>query len=310
MPNIITSDLIDKILTSDDLTDEEKDQVCEIMGSQRTMGFSESFSYDPSSRFLDMNPDSFGALLPAPIPGDRGEDGLVGPQGEVGEQGPQGDTGSQGPTGPQGLIGLTGPTGPAGADGATGAAGSAGSNGAVGATGPQGIIGLTGAAGADGAPGSTGATGPTGAPGSTGSTGATGPKGDTGLTGSSGSAGSAGATGPAGATGATGATGAAGTNATITQGTVGAVTGGSGRYTWTYPVAYGAGVVPVIEVAAVKPSGATASHNAQIYTDPTNTSVTVEVQVVPNAITGILGLIGITSPAANGTKVHITARAP
>lgn len=89
-----------------------------------------------------------------------------------------------------------------------------------------------------------------------------------------------------------------------------AVAGSSGRVTWTYPVAYGAGVVPVIQAVAVKPSGSTASYNTQIYTDPTNTSVTVEVQVVPNTITGILGLIGVITPAPAGTKVHIIAKAP
>lgn len=94
------------------------------------------------------------------------------------------------------------------------------------------------------------------------------------------------------------------------QRTIVTVSGSAGRATWTYPVAYGSGVVPVIQAIAVKPSGSTSSYNTQIYTDPTNTSVTIEVQVVPNTITGILGLIGIITPAPAGTKIHIIAKAP
>lgn len=88
--------------------------------------------------------------------------------------------------------------------------------------------------------------------------------------------------------------------------------GSNGRVTWTYPVAYGSGVVPVIQANCVKPTSSTAAYNVQIYGDPTNTSVTIEVTQVPqNGTIGVLGsLLSLVSPAPSGTKVHIVAKAP
>lgn len=89
------------------------------------------------------------------------------------------------------------------------------------------------------------------------------------------------------------------------------VAGGAGRVTWTYPAAYGSGIVPVVQAVAVKPTGSTTvSYNTAIWGDPTNTSVTIEVASINNSITGVLALIGIATPAPNGTKVHIIAKAP
>lgn len=88
--------------------------------------------------------------------------------------------------------------------------------------------------------------------------------------------------------------------------------GSNGRATWTYPVAYGTGVVPVIQANPVKPTSSTAAYNVQIYGDPTNTSVTVEVTTVINSgtIAVLGGLLQIVNPAPTGTKVHLMAKAP
>lgn len=86
----------------------------------------------------------------------------------------------------------------------------------------------------------------------------------------------------------------------------------NGRVTWTYPTAFSSGVVPIIEATPVKPTSSTATFNAQIYGDPTNTSCTIEVNAVASSGTlAVLGaLLTIFTPAAAGTKVHVTARAP
>lgn len=160
-------------------------------------------------------------------------------------------------------------------------------------------------------PGPQGEEGPEGEKGDTGDTGATGLTGAQGIQGIQGVKGDTGDTGPTGASGATGPTGSTGADGALSiQRAVVSVAGGSGRYTWTYPTAYGSGVVPIVTPTVVKPSGNTASYNVQLYGDPTNASCTIEVLVVPNTITGILGLIGIVTPAPNGTKIHIQAIAP
>lgn len=88
------------------------------------------------------------------------------------------------------------------------------------------------------------------------------------------------------------------------------VAGGAGRVTWTFPAAYGSGVIPIIQAQAVKPTGATVSYNCAILGDPSNTSVTIEANTVNPTIIGILGSILVAQPAPNGTKVHIVAKAP
>lgn len=194
-----------------------------------------------------------------------------------GPPGPSGATGPQGPQGPQG------PTGPMGATGVAGPQGPAGNTGAMGATGP------------------TGATGPAGV------VSATAP-----ITYNSG-------TQTVGISAAT--TSSAGSMSPADKGKLDTIAeeqrtittvGSNGRATWTYPNQYGSGVVPVIQAQCVKPTSSTAAYNVQIYGDPTNTSVTVEVTQV--AATGTLGIVGslltIVTPAPTGTKVHIVAKAP
>lgn len=85
--------------------------------------------------------------------------------------------------------------------------------------------------------------------------------------------------------------------------------------TWTYPQAFPAGVVPVIEAVAVGPgSGSQAAqlYNVQLVGDPTNTSCKLRVNTVPSASVNLLGLgtLNLFQQAPTGAKVHVTARAP
>jgi hypothetical protein len=87
--------------------------------------------------------------------------------------------------------------------------------------------------------------------------------------------------------------------------------GGTGRVTWTYPIPYAAGVIPVIEALAIRPTSSNLVYNVQTYGDPTNTSVVFEVNTI-NPTQGVIigALLNITQPAPTGSKVHVTARVP
>ena len=78
----------------------------------------------------------------ATIKGEKGEQGVQGPQGEKGEQGiqgPQGEKGEQGVQGPQGEKGEQGIQGPQGEKGEQGVQGPQGEKGEQGVQGPQGV---------------------------------------------------------------------------------------------------------------------------------------------------------------------------
>lgn len=82
--------------------------------------------------------------------------------------------------------------------------------------------------------------------------------------------------------------------------------------TWTYPTAFAAGVVPVIEALAVGPAASTALFNVQLVGDPTNTSCKFRVNTIPAASVSLLGLTTLTlfQQAPSGVKIHATARNP
>lgn len=183
--------------------------------------------------------------------------------------------GPQGPAGPQGIQGSIGPTG------------------VQGATGPQGATGNTGAQGSQGVKGDAGATG------SAGPTGSVGPAGGTGATGSAGPTGPSGATGPAGAAG------------TVFQ-SASATTDTTGLYAWTYPVAYGAGVVPIVWAMAEGPNpSAGVLVNIQLQGPPTNTSCSFRVTKTNQAVVALLGLTILSVPASVGaTPITVFAKAP
>lgn len=85
-----------------------------------------------------------------------------------------------------------------------------------------------------------------------------------------------------------------------------AQTDASGNYTWTYPSAYGSGVVPIISVVAE--GGSTVPLNVQIVGVPSNTSVTFKVLSLPS--TSILGIVVLGAPAGAQAYLHVTAVAP
>lgn len=88
-------------------------------------------------------------------------------------------------------------------------------------------------------------------------------------------------------------------------------TNNNGTYTWTYPVAFGTGIVPNIKCDVVAPSGATVPYTVNIVGDPTNAQVSIKVWKQQTFQVSILGatVIPFVDPGA-GIKVHITAEPP
>jgi hypothetical protein len=86
----------------------------------------------------------------------------------------------------------------------------------------------------------------------------------------------------------------------------------TGRVTWTFPIPYAAGIVPIIQALPVKPTNVTnASYNVQLYGDPTNTSVTIEANAIASTQNVVLGVnLAVYTPVPVGTKVHIVAFLP
>lgn len=82
--------------------------------------------------------------------------------------------------------------------------------------------------------------------------------------------------------------------------------------TWTYPTAFPAGVVPIIEALAAPAATSTALFNVQLVGDPTNTSCKLRINTIPAASVSLLGLVNLNlfQQAPSGVKVHLTARAP
>lgn len=149
--------------------------------------------------------------------------------------------------------------------------------------------------------GATGAQGSTGSTGSTGASGATGPQGVQGPLGPTGATGSVGATGAAGATGATGAAG------TTVQAKI-VTTASDGTLVWTYPVAYGAGVIPVVN--GIAQSSSADVFNVQV-TAISNTSVSFKVTRTVQSVVSLLGLTILSVPATVGTTtLYVTAEPP
>lgn len=233
-----------------------------------------------------------------------------GPKGDAGSTGAQGLKGEQGDAGPAGAIGQQGPSGAPGSDGARG------DSGGVGQTGPQGLTGATGLAGATGPRGPAGDTGPAGGMGLQGARGETGQQGPVGAAGPAGAIGPAGEIGPAGAigpagsqglkgdTGAAGPAGAAGTAGTKVQ-AIRVQTDAAGKYTWTFPTAFVAGVLPVIQITVQDASSATFNHKV---TALSNTAVTIQlVKTTAVTVVGVSVLGMDTSPQA---FVHLMVVAP
>lgn len=102
-------------------------------------------------------------------------------------------------------------------------------------------------------------------------------------------------------------------NAAVAAGwQVGTVTtNSSGIATFTFPTAFGAGVVPIVMAIAV----ATVANNlysVQLNSTPTNTSCQLKVNVIGGASISLVGLLSLNifSAAPSGVVIHVAARAP
>lgn len=97
--------------------------------------------------------------LPQPERGQKGDDGIAGPQGAPGPAGEPGAPGPAGERGPDGSKGLDGPPGATGDRGPPGEKGSPGEPGPVGPVGEKGLDGGAGPSGKDGRDGIDGVNG-------------------------------------------------------------------------------------------------------------------------------------------------------
>ena len=84
-------------------------------------------------------------------------------------------------------------------------------------------------------------------------------------------------------------------------------TNATGDYTWTYPVAYAPGVIPVI-TAVSESASSTVPQGVQIVGVPTNTSATFKVINLPS--TSVLSIVVLGAPTAAQAYIHLTAIAP
>lgn len=86
--------------------------------------------------------------------------------------------------------------------------------------------------------------------------------------------------------------------------------GAVATYTWTYPVAFPAGVVPVCNAIAQVASGTTDLFNAQIIGTPTNTKCTFQINRVSSGLLSLLGGALSVNPTPAAITLHMTALEP
>lgn len=81
-------------------------------------------------------------------------------------------------------------------------------------------------------------------------------------------------------------------------------------YTWTYPTAFGAGVVPVVSGIVQVPNGTTDLFNVQIVGTPSNTSCTFQInRVSAGLLSLLLGALSI-NPTPIAATLHLIALEP
>ncbi len=81
-------------------------------------------------------------------------------------------------------------------------------------------------------------------------------------------------------------------------------------YTWTYPTAFGSGVVPVCNAIVQVPNGTTDLFNVQIVGTPTNTQCTFQInRVSAGLLSLLLGALSI-NPTPIAATLHLTALEP
>lgn len=86
----------------------------------------------------------------------------------------------------------------------------------------------------------------------------------------------------------------------------------SGLFTWTFPTAFGAGVVPVCNAIAICTAGTTSLVNVQQEGDATSTQVTFRVTVYQQSVVALLGLTILSTAASPpaGTKLSLLGFEP
>lgn len=81
-------------------------------------------------------------------------------------------------------------------------------------------------------------------------------------------------------------------------------------YTWTFPVAFATGVVPVCNGVAQVPAGTTDLFNVQIVGTPTNTQATFQINRVSSGLLSLLtGALSI-NPTPIAATLHLIALEP
>lgn len=84
----------------------------------------------------------------------------------------------------------------------------------------------------------------------------------------------------------------------------------SSTYTWTYPTAFGAGVVPVVSGIVQVPNGTTDLFNVQIVGTPSNTQCTFQInRVSAGLLSLLLGALSI-NPNPIAATLHLIALEP
>lgn len=84
----------------------------------------------------------------------------------------------------------------------------------------------------------------------------------------------------------------------------------SSTYTWTYPTAFGAGVVPIVQGIVQVPNGNTDLFNVQVLGTPTNTSCQFQINRVSAGLLGVLlGALSI-NPTPIAATLHMIALEP
>lgn len=82
----------------------------------------------------------------------------------------------------------------------------------------------------------------------------------------------------------------------------------AGTVTWTYPIAYPSGTVPVIQAVGIAASGSTSPINVQLDGAPTNTQAKFRVTVTNLTAVSLIGLTILSVPASPGaTNINVIA---
>lgn len=101
------------------------------------------------------------------------------------------------------------------------------------------------------------------------------------------------------------------THASKARKAITAVASNVGTYTWVYPTAFGAGVVPICNGIAQTAAGVTDMINVQIEGAPTNTQCVFRIARYSRSFLSILGLDVLSfNNASLAISLHMTALEP